>query len=286
MSVDHYENFPVASLLLPKRLRQPITHIYWFSRSADDIADEGNHSDAWRLEKLSTYRQALSDIAAKRPFNFGPTDERYAIFAPLAPVIYQHHLPIHLFEDLITAFEQDVSVKRHDDYASLFYYCKHSANPVGRLLLHLYQVLDDQSLESSDAICTALQLINFWQDIAIDWDKDRVYIPRDILDRYQLNETYIQKRVLKQPTTSQDDLRWQQMMQAQVHYARQLLKSGMPLANRLPGRIGLELRLIVLGGLRILERLDQCHYNVFTERPILGKSDWLRLFYRLFTTRF
>lgn len=286
MSVDHYENFPVASLLLPKHLRQPITHIYWFSRSADDIADEGDHSDTWRLEKLSAYRQALADIAAKRPFDFDSSDERYAIFSPLAPVIHQYHLPIGLFEDLITAFEQDISIKRYDNYDHLLHYCKHSANPVGRLLLHLYQVIDEQSLNASDAICTALQLINFWQDIAIDWDKDRIYIPRDILDRYQLNETYIEKRVVKQTTSNQDDLQWQQMMQAQVHYARQLLKYGMPLAKRLPGRIGLELRLIVLGGLRILERLDQCHYNVFTARPTLGKADWLQLFYRLFTTRF
>lgn len=286
MSVDHYENFPVASVLLPKRLRQPITHIYWFSRSADDIADEGDHSDAWRLKHLTQYRDALADIAAQRPFSFAPNDPRHAIFTPLAPVIHEHKLPIALFEDLLTAFEQDVIVKRYQSYDDILHYCKHSANPVGRLLLHLYQMTEEQNLVDSDAICTGLQLTNFWQDIAIDWHKDRVYIPTAILKQYHLNEAYLEKRVRSASTTAEQDQQWQRMMQAQVHYARRLLESGMPLARRLPGRIGLELRLIVLGGLRILEQLDRVDYDVFTARPTLGKADWLRLFYRLLTTRF
>ncbi len=285
MSVDHYENFPVASLLLPKRLRQPIQYIYWFSRSADDIADEGDYSDSWRLEQLQSYREALCQIEQGQ-LQLDSSDPRYAIFTPLAPVIQQHQLPIPLFADLLTAFEQDVSVKRYPNYEALYHYCTHSANPVGRLLLHLYNELRPDSLIMSDAICTGLQLTNFWQDIAIDWKKDRVYIPTDTLASFELNEDYIATRCAQQPTQATDNKHWLRMMQQQVELTRQLLLSGMPLATRLPGRIGLELRLIVLGGLRILERLDQVDYDVFTQRPQLTKADWLLLGSRLLTTRF
>ena len=285
MSVDHYENFPVASWLMPKHLRQPITHIYWFSRHADDIADEGEHSDAWRLGQLQGYRNALAQIK-KGALEFGAEDERYAIFAPLQPVITAYQLPITLFTDLLTAFEQDITIKRYQNHDELMQYCKHSANPVGRILLHLYNELSTDSVAMSDGICTALQLANFWQDVAIDWQKDRVYIPLQQLQHYGLDESYIANRYANRPTSATQDAQWQQLMQAQVSYARELLHNGKPLAKRLPGRIGLELRMILLGGLRILERLDQVHYNVFTARPTLGKADWLLLGSRLLTTRF
>lgn len=285
MSVDHYENFPVASWLLPKHLRQPITHIYWFSRSADDIADEGDHSDSWRLQQLAAYREALSQIE-QGSLHLSPSDPRYKIFIPLAAVIEQYQLPVYLFADLLTAFEQDITVKRYQSYEQIHQYCRHSADPVGRILLHLYQELRPDSLRMSDAICTGLQLTNFWQDVAIDWEKDRVYLPLDALNAHQLDESYIQRRCQQQPTTSQQDLQWQQLMQEQVRYARSLLEQGKPLVQRLPGRIGLELKMIILGGLRILERLDQVQYDVFTARPKLGKADWLRLGGRLLFTRF
>ncbi len=285
MSVDHYENFPVASWLLPKHLRQPITHIYWFSRSADDIADEGDHSDSWRLQQLAAYREALSQIE-QGSLHLPPSDPRYKIFTPLATVIEQYQLPVYLFADLLTAFEQDITVKRYQNYEQIHQYCRHSADPVGRILLHLYQELRPDSLRMSDAICTGLQLTNFWQDVAIDWEKDRVYLPLDALNAHQLDESYIQRRCQQQPTTSQQDLQWQQLMQEQVRYARSLLEQGKPLVQRLPGRIGLELKMIILGGLRILERLDQVQYDVFTARPKLGKADWLRLGGRLLFTRF
>lgn len=285
MSVDHYENFPVASWLMPKPLRQPITHIYWFSRSADDIADEGDHTDAWRLEQLQSYRDALQQISAGT-LQFGADDPRYAIFAPLLPVIKEHQLPLQLFHDLLTAFEQDITVKRYEDYEQLHHYCTHSADPVGRILLHLYQELRPDSLAMSDAICTALQLTNFWQDVAIDWQKDRVYIPLDQLAQYDLNDDYIAARCANTPTSPTQDVQWQRLMQAQVLRTRALFYQGMPLVKRLPGRIGWELRLIVLGGLRILERLDHVQYDVFGARPKLGKGDWLLLASRLFTTRF
>lgn len=285
MSVNHYENFPVASWLLPKHLRQPVTHIYWFSRCADDIADEGEHSDTWRLTQLQGYREALSQIEQETLY-LNQEDDRYAIFTPLAPVIKEHQLPVTLFSDLLTAFEQDITVKRYQTTEQLYDYCKYSANPVGRILLHLYQELNEESLAMSDAICTALQLANFWQDIAIDWQKDRVYIPLNTLHEFELNESYIATRFAQAPTKAAQDVQWQQLMQQQVQYARDLLHSGMPLVKKLPGRIGIELRMIVLGGLRILERLDQVHYDVFSARPKLGKTDWLLLGGRLLTTRF
>lgn len=285
MSVNHYENFPVASWLLPKHLRQPVTHIYWFSRFADDIADEGEYSDTWRLNQLKGYREALSQIE-QDTLLLKPEDERYAIFTPLAPVIKAHQLPIILFCDLLTAFEQDITVKRYQNTKQLHDYCKHSANPVGRILLHLYQELSPDSLVMSDAICTALQLANFWQDVAIDWQKDRIYVPLDTLGQFGLDEDYIATRCAGGPTNAIQDVQWQHLMQQQIQYARHLLNSGKPLAKRLPGRIGIELRMIILGGLRILERLDQVQYNVFTARPKLGKTDWLLLSSRLLTTRF
>lgn len=285
MSVDHYENFPVASWLLPRRLRRPIHHIYWFSRSADDIADEGDHCASWRLEQLKGYRDALQQIATGQ-LQLSPNDSRFAIFTPLAPVIIEQQLPISLFNDLITAFEQDVTVKRHANYEALYYYCTHSANPVGRILLHLYNEQRPDSLIMSDAICTGLQLTNFWQDVAIDWEKDRVYIPTDTLTQFELSETYIADRCAQRPTSVTDNKHWLRMMQQQVEHARQLLLSGMPLAARLPGRIGLELRLIILGGLRILERLDEVDYDMFNHRPQLAKADWMRLGLRLLTTSF
>lgn len=285
MSVDHYENFPVASVLLPKHLREPIKHIYWFSRSADDIADEGDFSDQWRLDQLQGYRDALAQIENTQ-LTLAENDPRWPIFKPLAPVIQQHQLPISLFHDLLTAFEQDITVKRYQNYQELHQYCSYSANPVGRLLLHLYHEIRPDSLRMSDAICTGLQLTNFWQDVAIDWQKDRVYIALDALHEFHLDESYIAARYASAPTEPAQDVQWQQLMQKQVSYARSLLQQGMPLAARLPGRIGLELRLIVLGGLRILERLDQVQYDVFTARPKLRKTDWLLLGSRLLTTRF
>lgn len=285
MSVDHYENFPVASWLMPKHLRQPITHIYWFSRRADDFADEGEHTDAWRLAQLQGYREALSQIEQGHLL-FGADDPRYATFAPLLPVIQTYHLPISLFSDLLSAFEQDITVKRYQNHDQLQQYCQYSANPVGRILLHLYNELNEQSLHMSDSICTALQLINFWQDVAIDWKKDRVYIPLEQLHGYDLDEQYIDARCAQQATSAKQDLQWRRLMQAQVQDARDLLRQGMPLAKRLPGRIGLELRMILLGGLRILERIDDVQYDVFNARPKLGKADWLLLSGRLLTTRF
>ncbi|UHL65866.1 squalene synthase HpnC [Paralcaligenes sp. KSB-10] len=271
MAVDHYENFPVASLLLPARLREPVRHIYRFARSADDIADEGKASADTRLEQLAAYRCALQEIGSGT-FNLPETDALGAIFAPLARTIHTHQLPLQAFFDLISAFEQDVNTHRYANDAALLDYCSRSANPVGRLMLYLYQAVTPQNMVDSDSICTGLQLTNFWQDVAIDWEKSRVYLPQDKLHRYGVSEKALARR--------QTGKNWQALMQGQVQQARGLLCAGLPLAHRLPGRIGFELRLVVQGGLRILERLDQLHYDVFNHRPTLQKRDWALLLWR------
>src|SRR5690606_13208005 len=170
------------------------------------------------------------------------------IFAPLARTIARHQLPITPFFDLLSAFEQDVTVKRYDDYAALLDYCTRSANPVGRLMLHLYDAATPDNLAESDAICTGLQLVNFWQDVRVDWRKQRIYLPRADMQRHGVTEDDLDACRL----TPQ----WRALMACQVERARALLHSGAPLARRLPGRIGLELRMVVQGGLRILERIE------------------------------
>ena len=272
MAVDHYENFPVASLLLPRRLQFPVRNIYRYARSADDIADEGVATSAQRLEQLGGYREALHQMAAGT-LNLPKGDGRIPVFEPLAQSIEQHDLPLQPFFDLLSAFEQDVVTTRYEDDASLLDYCRRSANPVGRLMLHLYQAATAQNTVQADAICTGLQLTNFWQDVAVDWQKGRVYLPRDKLKRYGVSENHIAQKRHADPA-------WQALMQAQVQQARELLASGLPLTRKLPGRVGLELRLVVHGGLRILERLDQLHYDIFFHRPTLTKRDWIVLLWR------
>ena len=181
MSVDHYENFPVASLLVPPHLRRPIAVIYHFARSADDLADEGTDPPAARLAALAAYRAELERIAAG-------TLPQLPLFADLAQVIRDHNLPLQLFHDLLDAFAQDVVKTRYANYTELLDYCRRSANPVGRLVLHLFGRTESARLQESDAICTALQLINFWQDVAIDWKKDRVYLPQEDLTRFGVGE--------------------------------------------------------------------------------------------------
>lgn len=273
MAVDHYENFPVASLLLPARLRGAVKAIYRFARSADDLADEGDAAPEARLQALAAYRAELHRIglepSAGRP---DPQPGLAPVFAPLAETIARHQLPIAPFYDLLSAFEQDVAVQRYEDYDALLDYCSRSANPVGRLMLHLYGAAMPENMRQADAICTGLQLTNFWQDVRQDWNKGRVYLPQQELRRHGLSEEDIARQV---PTPA-----WSAMMQAQTDRARALLQAGAPLGRRLGGRIGLELRMVVQGGLRILERIDAVSGDVFLNRPELGAKDWAVMLWR------
>lgn len=273
MPIDHYENFPVASLLLPRRLRGAVTDIYRFARAADDIADEGPASDAERQQQLAAFRAELHRIGAEPGATPAPGDPALArIFGPLAATIARHQLPITPFYDLLSAFEQDIAVTRYQDYASLLDYCARSANPVGRLMLHLFHAASPQNLEQSDAICTGLQLVNFWQDVRLDWHKHRVYLPQEDLHRHGVSEEDLAAARLTPA--------WRELMAFQVERTRALLHFGAPLARRLPGRIGLELRMVVQGGLRVLERIEAGGYDVFMNRPELGAKDWAIMLWR------
>ena len=277
MSANHYENFPVASFLLPRHLRQAVLNIYRFARSADDIADEGDASDAERLHALQTYRDALGACVESphaQPLDSHPTLD--AIFIPLGQTIVDHQLPLQPFEDLLSAFEQDIVQKRYVDQAALDHYCERSANPVGRLMLHLYGAVAQDTLAQSDAICTALQRLNFLQDVAIDWQKRRIYLPLQELNRFGVTEETI--------ANGQTSTAWKALMQEQVTACRALLHFGQPLGRRLPGRVGLELRLIVQGGLRILEKLEHVEFDVFRHRPTLGAYDWALMLTRALRT--
>lgn len=270
MSIDHYENFPVASLLLPKRLRPAVGVIYAFARSADDFADEGDATPQERLAALSAYEAELDNIENRQP-------SEQALFQSLSQVIATYQLPIHAFRDLLSAFKQDVVTPRYASFTDVLDYCRRSANPVGTLMLHLYGAATAQNLRDSDAICTALQLINFWQDVAIDWKKDRVYLPLEDLVRFGVTEDDIAEQ--------RDTETWRALLQFEVVRAREMMLSGAPLAVRLPGRIGWELRMVVQGGLRILEKIETAHYDVFRHRPTLHKGDWLRMTTRSFGMR-
>ncbi len=265
MPVNHYENFPVASLLLPRSLRLPIEVIYRFARSADDMADEGDAPADVRLAALSVYRAELARLAAGAP----PGEP---LFADVARIVREHALPLGLFEDLLDAFAQDVTQKRYRDFAELTDYCRRSANPVGRLLLHLFKRTSERDLRDSDAVCTALQLINFWQDVPIDYAKGRIYLPQDEMARHGVDEQQIAEQ--------RCDAAWRSLMKFQVERARAMILSGSPLARSLPGRMGLEIRATIQGGLRILEKIERAGYDVFGERPVLKGLDWPLLLLR------
>jgi len=259
INAGHYENFPVASVLLPRRLRRPIQAIYAFARAADDLADEGDAEAGERLAALAGFRARLDAIERGET----PNDP---IFAPLAHAVRAHALPMAPFHDLLDAFSQDVTQTRYADFGEVMAYCRKSANPVGRLLLALYRDNVPRHQAWSDGICSALQLINFLQDIAIDWKKGRVYLPQDEMERFGISE--------RQIAEGRVDALWQRFMKTQIERTRRILQAGAPLGRALPGRIGLEMRLIVLGGERVLEKLHATQGDVFTRRPRLTALDW------------
>lgn len=260
MSVDHYENFPVASILLPKRLRKPVAVIYHFARAADDIADEGDLPDAERLRQLDAFRTELARIDA----NEIPLTPQ---FSSLAVEIQRYALPLQPFHDLLDAFSQDVVKKRYANFDELLDYCRCSANPVGTLLLHLYEEATPRNIAYSDAICTSLQLINFWQDVAKDYAIGRIYLPLDDLKQYGVSEVQITQGI--------SDANWRALMRFQADRARTMMLQGAPLGTILTGRIGLEMRMIIAGGLRILDKLETADYDMFRRRPVLRPFDWV-----------
>ena len=268
VSVEHYENFPVASLLCPPALRPAVTAIYGFARTADDLADEGDTTPAQRRADLAAYRADLAAAALA-----GPRSARWpGVFEPLRAIIEEHALPMHLLTDLLSAFEQDVVQHAYADRAELLDYCRRSANPVGRLLLHLYGVHDAQALRRSDAICSALQLANFWQDLGIDTRRGRVYPPAADCARYP--GAYEAMRA------GHDSLQSRALLADLVGWTRELMQNGAGLVHTVPGGAGWELRLVVQGGLRILEKVEQLGFATLRTLPTLKWHDAPRLLWR------
>jgi squalene synthase HpnC len=269
VSVDHYENFPVASWLCPPALRPPIQAIYHYARTADDIADEGSATPAERLAQLRRYREALHRCAAGAP----PDAEAWpSVFGPLGGQIRAHGLPLGLLDDLLDAFMQDSGNPIPPDRAALIDYCRRSAAPIGRLLLHLYRIDDAPALARSDAVCHALQLINFWQDLSVDLPRGRHYVPDSDLARHGLSRAELR--------AGADTPRTQALVAELCGWARQMMLDGAPLAIALPGRIGWELRLVVQGGLAILDRLAQADHRALGHRPTVARRDAPRLLWR------
>ncbi|MDH5360403.1 MAG: squalene synthase HpnC [Gammaproteobacteria bacterium] len=265
MAKQHYENFPVASMLLPRRIRKAVTVIYAFARTADDLADEGDLSPEQRLAALDDYQHKLNAIYAAQTVND-------PVFVALADVIRQYKLPQQPFDRLLSAFRQDVTKTQYKDIGELMDYCRRSANPVGELLLHLYNMATPRNIALSDGICSALQLINFLQDIQQDYtENQRIYLPQDEMQRCRVTEMQIRGRL--------SDASVQQLLRLQIDRARKMLKAGAPLGKILPGRLGLEMRLIIYAGTRILYRLHMQSENLFS-RPRLRLRDKLWVLWR------
>jgi len=263
--VTHYENFPVASVLCPAHLRPAVAAIYHFARTADDIADEGDATAEQRLAQLSRYRADLQ-ATARQQAHSGTWPQ---VFEPLAGVMARFHLPVPLLADLLDAFEQDIryttAQRRYADEAELLDYCRRSANPVGRLLLHLYGADDALSLAQSDQICSALQLINFWQDVGVDAARGRWYIPQAAMAQFNVTETDFAPDSESRNATL--------LIAACTERARAMMLKGAPLARRIPGRAGWELRLVVQGGLRILDKIQTLDFATWRTRPKLSAWD-------------
>jgi squalene synthase HpnC len=262
VSVAHYENFPVASRLVPQALRPAVVAIYAFARSSDDFADEGDDPPSTRLSKLDAYAAQLDRIDSGEV-------PREAPFPALAAAIGRHALPLGPFRDLLSAFRQDVTKARYATFVELADYCARSANPIGRLMLHLYGLTGTETGRQSDAICTGLQLANFWQDIALDWRKGRVYLPGEDMARFGVTEEHI--------AAGRCDQRWARLVAFEVERTRALLESGRPLTRGLPLRLALELKLIIAGSLHILRAIDTANGDVFRHRPRLRGRDWLAM---------
>ena len=265
MGVGHYENFPVASLLLPAHLRPPVVAIYRFARTADDYADEGDLTASERLARLRHLGDELHRIErGERP--------QSPLAREVAQAVARHELPLGLFHDLLDAFAQDVVKSRYANFAELLDYSRRSANPIGRLLLHVFDAAGTETFRRSDLICSALQFINFWQDTAIDYAKGRIYLPQDDMQRYGVAEAQL--------AASEASAAFRELMRLQVARTRAMLHEGAALGRMLPGRIGLEIRMVVAGGDTILQKVLDVNCDVFRARPVLRAPDWIAMLAR------
>jgi squalene synthase HpnC len=256
LATRHYENFHVVSFLLPKILHQDFYNVYSFCRWADDLGDEiGDTAESLRL--LAWWRGELRAMFEG--------EARHPVFTALQYTVAAHSLPIGPFDDLITAFEQDQRVTRYNNFEELFEYCKYSANPVGRLVLGLCGYSDFERQQLSDATCTALQLANFWQDVTVDWQKDRVYLPLDLLAKHGTSVDAI--------AAGRFDDHFAAAMKEACEVANELFLKGLPLADQVDRRLAIDLDLFSRGGMKVLDKIRQQGYNVLAGRPKISKVE-------------
>ncbi len=264
LATRHYENFHVVSFLLPKRLHQDFYNVYSFCRWADDLGDEiGDTAESLRL--LAWWRGELRAMFAGQASSESSDGGSHPVFVALQGTVERHQLPIEPFDDLITAFEQDQRVTRYRNFEELFAYCRYSANPVGRLVLGLCGYRDRARQQLSDATCTALQLANFWQDVTVDWAKDRVYLPLDLLARHGSSVEAIAK--------GRFDDKFRAAMKEAVGVARELFLKGLPLVDQVDRRLAIDLDLFSRGGMRVLDKIERLDYNVLAARPAISKVE-------------
>ncbi len=268
LATSHYENFHVVSFLLPKRLHQDFYNLYAFCRWADDLGDEiGDSTESLRL--LAWWRGELYAMYGGRV--------AHPVFVALRETVERHRLPVRPFDDLIKAFEQDQVVSRYQNFEQLFDYCRYSANPVGRLVLGLCGYRDSERQELSDATCTALQLANFWQDVAVDFAKGRIYLPLDVLDRHGYS--------VEELAEHRFNNHFQSAMKEVVDIARELFLRGLPLADRVDRRLSIDLELFTRGGLKILDKIERQDYDVLAARPAISKVERVGLLLTALTRR-
>jgi squalene synthase HpnC len=263
---DHYENFPVVSFLIPKNLRKHVAIIYWFARTADDLADEGLDSPVVRLKKLDAFENTLTELLNGNFSN------------PLELALYntietKNLLPDH-FYNLLNAFKQDVTKKRFMDFTELLEYCKNSANPVGRLILELNNIRNNEAFTYSDKICTSLQLTNFWQDAAIDYEKGRIYFPMDEMKKFGVVENMFELK--------ENNLNLKELLKHNIEKTRKFFDEGKKLLDFLNGRLRFEIKWTILGGEEILRKIELKDYNILQDRPVLSKKDFLLLLLKSF----
>lgn len=260
---DHYENFPVISFLIPKELRKHVAIIYWFARTADDFADEGNIDDVVRISNLNSFEERLTQLLKKNYSN----EYEFALF----DTIETKNLDSKLFYDLISAFKQDVVKKRYATFEEVLDYCSRSANPVGRLILQLYNVRNGKAFYYSDKICTALQLTNFFQDLSIDYHKGRVYLAQNEMHKFNVEESVFELK--------ENNLNLRKLLDYNILRTKNLFKEGKNLLKFLNGRLKIEIKWTIYGGEEILNKIEK-NNNVLENRPVLTKRDFIKLFFK------
>lgn len=262
---SHYENFPVVSRFLPKSIRKHVAVVYQFARQADDIADEGALLSTERIKKLEEYEQHLNDSLNNKSIN--------EFWGALAETIKIRKLTVHHFYDLLSAFKQDVIKKRYENFDEILDYCERSANPVGKIILELFEIRDKQIIEYSDSICTGLQLTNFYQDVKVDFLKERIYLPIDEMDQFGVSENVFEKK--------EDNTNFQLLLKHQVERTEKLFEKGEEILRYLPLNLKFQIKLTILGGRRILEKIKRINFDTLNNRPVLTKIDYIIILFRL-----